>query len=331
MAMLIHHSSCQIYNNDLKVYSNFVFVSDSNKNVTEVYNENDPNMTNILLHTKDALLTTTVSIDPRTNISYPVYSYNGILFDNIYDEKWTSFDDYGIVITTMGSSIDSYYRRKFGVSNNNPIYYNIVNSNGDPETDRNVYLLIWNEPNTINTIGYTYPVTMSTFDISCFTENTLIFTEDGYVPVEKLVPETYLPTFSSGLKKVVSVGKREVVGTENEKVVLYNYTTTGLTITGKHSILVDSLSSIQKEKIPEVIGCLKQTEGKWLLPACLDDRCVSLQKFGCVSLYHIVLESENDCDNYGILANGQWVESCSKYDFDNYSKMNQINKNVKTE
>lgn len=324
-------SSCQIYNSDLKVYSNFIIVIDSNKNVIEVYDESDPNMRNILLQTKDAMMTTVVTFDPTTNISYPVYSYNGILFDNIYNEKWSSFDDYGIVITTMGSIIDSYYRGLFGVSNNNPIYYNIVNSNGDPERDKNIYLLIWNEPNTTNTKEYTYPVSLTPFDVSCFTENTLIFTEDGYVSVENLVPETYLPTFSSGLKKVVSVGKRGVVGSENERVVLYNYPSTGLTITGKHSILVDSISSIQKEKIPEVIGCLKQTEGKWLLPACLDDRCISLQTSGYVSLYHIVLENENDCDNYGILANGQWVESCSKYDFDNYSKMNQINKNVKTD
>jgi hypothetical protein len=330
MATLIR-SSCQIYNSDLKVYSNFIIVIDSNKNVIEVYDESDPNMTNILLDTKDAVLTTIVSIDPITNISYPVYSYNGILFDNVYDEKWTSFDDYGIVITTMGNSVDSYYRGLYGVPNNNPIYYNIVNSNGDPETDRYIYALLWNEPNTSDTKGYTYPVTLSSFGISCFTENTIIFTEDGYVPIEDLVPGTYLPTFSSGVKKVEIVGKRSVVGTEHEKVILYNYPNTGLTITGKHSILVDSLSSIQKEKIPGVIGSLKQTDGKWLLPACLDDRCVTLQRLGCVSLYHIVLENENDCDNYGILANGQWVESCSKYDFDNYSKMNQINRNVKTD
>jgi len=322
-------SSCQIYNTDLNVYSNFIMLIDSNKNVTEVYDESDATMTNILLQTKNAVKTTTTSIDPITNIPYPVYSYNGILFDNIYNDKWTSFDDYGIVIKTMGPTIDEYYRKKFELTNTNPIYYNIVNSNGDPETDTHVYALIWNEPNTFITKGSTFPVSISTFDISCFTEDTLIFTEDGYVAVQDLLPETYLPTFSSGLKRVICVGKRSVVANKDEPILLYKYPITGLTITGKHSILIDNLSSIQKEKIPEVIGSLKQTEGKWLLPACLDERCLSLQICEYISLYHIVLENENDCDNYGILANGQWVESCSKYDFDNYSKMNQINMNVK--
>jgi hypothetical protein len=94
----------------------------------------------------------------------------------------------------------------------------------------------------------------------------------------------------------------------------------GLKITGKHSVLVDELTEEQKEQIPSIIGELQQTEGKWLLPACLDPEATELSLYGVVEVYHLVLENDDDDANYGILSHGKWVETCSKNNFDKYVK-----------
>ena len=129
-------------------------------------------------------------------------------------------------------------------------------------------------------------------------------------------------TFTSGYKRVVSLGQR-VANANSFK--MYGYYDCGLEITGKHSLLVDELTEEQLEQIPFITGKVKQTEGKWLLPSCLDDNSVKLSLYGDVNLYHLVLEHEDDDSNYGILANGKkWVESCSKMILLNFLKWKKL-------
>ena len=165
-------------------------------------------------------------------------------------------------------------------------------------------------------------MTVTPLNVSCFAENTKIMTTLGPVVIKDLAVGSVVPTLTSGNKTVVSVGKRVIKGYSFQ---MYGYVDCGLEVTGKHSVLVDELSEEQIEQIPSIIGSLKQTEGKWLLPACLDDNTYRVSLYGEIPLYHVVLENEDDSANYGILANGMWVESCSKNDFDNFSQMDEIN------
>lgn len=66
-------------------------------------------------------------------------------------------------------------------------------------------------------------------------------------------------------------------------------------------------------------------EGKYALPVWLDNKAQFVLSDDEVSLYHIVLESEEEREAYGVCANGVWVESCSAFDFHKYSGMTPIN------
>lgn len=61
-------------------------------------------------------------------------------------------------------------------------------------------------------------------------------------------------------------------------------------------------------------------EGNYALPVWLDNKAQFVSVDDEVSLYHIVLESEEEREAYGV-----WVESCSAFDFHKYSGMTPIN------
>jgi hypothetical protein len=85
-----------------------------------------------------------------------------------------------------------------------------------------------------------------------------------------------------------------------------------LIITGCHSILVESLTANQKEKIKQLVKDCYITDGKLRLLACVDDKAEVYDKKGEFNIWHIALENENYYMNYGIYANGLLVETCSK-------------------
>jgi hypothetical protein len=87
-----------------------------------------------------------------------------------------------------------------------------------------------------------------------------------------------------------------------------------LILTGAHSILVDELTQLEKIKSILSLGNIFKTDDKYRLPACIDDKPVPVEP-GVYTIYHLVLENDNEYTNYGIYANGILVESCSKYDF----------------
>jgi hypothetical protein len=99
-----------------------------------------------------------------------------------------------------------------------------------------------------------------------------------------------------------------------------------LIITGCHSILVDNFrNEEQKEKTIEVNnGRLCVTDGKYRLPACVDDRTTVYETPGNYTIYHLALENQDYYMNYGIYANGLLVETCSKRYLKELSNMELI-------
>lgn len=66
-----------------------------------------------------------------------------------------------------------------------------------------------------------------------------------------------------------------------------------------------------KRKTIKVNGKVYITEGKYRLPACVDERTQVYEHPGMYTIYHLELENEEPTMNYGIYANGLLVESCS--------------------
>ena len=170
----------------------------------------------------------------------------------------------------------------------------------------------------------------------CFLEGSKILAlVDGkeiYVPIEKLQKGDLVKTSRNGYKKVELIGKGTIVNSGNNERIedrLYKCSTNNypeltedLCITGFHSILVDTLTDIQRKKTVEHMGHIFVTDNKYRLIACIDERAEPWSKEGEFTIWHVALENEDKRMNYGIYANGGLlVESCSLNYLKNYSNM----------
>jgi hypothetical protein len=135
-------------------------------------------------------------------------------------------------------------------------------------------------------------------NISSLKEGDLVKTlYDGYKPITRILKQVNhsVPTF---------------IYYKNQFPELFQ----DLIITGSHSILVDEITDNQREEIEKMLGQIFVTDKKYRLPVCLDSRALKIQNHDEINLYHIVLENDNEQNNYGIYANGLLVESISLYD-----------------
>ena len=173
--------------------------------------------------------------------------------------------------------------------------------------------------------------------VPCFKADTKILTQEGYKPIQELRKGDLIKTLRDGYKPIVLIGKRDIYHyqynnatidvAENENSLyrcsLQNYPELfeELIITGTHSILVDDLTALQREKTIKVLSKIYVTDDKYRLPACVDERATIYEKSGTYTIYHLALEHENYYMNYGIYANGLIVETCSKRYLKEYSGM----------
>jgi len=190
---------------------------------------------------------------------------------------------------------------------------------------------IWSYRKTNGVTDMTLPFELFALDLTttpvglsfvCFNKDTKILTNMGYIPIQDLRPGELIKTSLDGYKAINMIGCREICNTicdERIKDKLYvcspdKYETVfeDLIITGCHSILVDNVSEIKKENIIKTLGRIYETDRKYRLPACVDERAQPYEIEGSFTIYHIALENENYYSNYGIYANGLLVESCSK-------------------
>ena len=167
--------------------------------------------------------------------------------------------------------------------------------------------------------------------IPCFLQGTqilcLVDGEDVNVPIEKLKPGALVKTSRDGYKAVKLIGKGQIKnpGTaERTQNRLYKCRTQNypdlqkdLFITGCHSILVDNLTDVQREKG----GKVYVTDKKYRLMACVDERAEPWTQEGTYTIWHVALENADERMNYGIYAEGLLVESCSINFLKNHSNM----------
>lgn len=232
----------------------------------------------------------------------------------------------GSTITTYnlgGSYSTQGALQQFAQLNGSSFYVASGLYTGTPSTDLGS-ILLYGESNTGNVV--------------CFGENSKILcfnpekSIDEYVSIKNIGKGTLVKTLFNGYKPVFMMGKSTVQNVGNDSRIkdrLYkcskkNYPEMldeDLIITGAHSILVDSLTDEQREKIKEEFKKIYVTDKKYRLFTFLDPRAEPYQVEGEFSVFHMALESEHYDINYGIYANGLVVETCSQKYLKEISKM----------
>jgi hypothetical protein len=159
--------------------------------------------------------------------------------------------------------------------------------------------------------------------IPCFNKYTKILTNNGYIPIQflkkgdlvKTLKHYFVPIHSIGFSEMDHRSQPEKIKNQLYKCSSDKYPEIfeDLIITGCHSILVnDFISDEQKKNAIKVNnGDIYVTDGRFRLPACVDDRTSVYEKPGNYTIYHLALENEDIYMNYGVYANGLLVESCS--------------------
>jgi len=263
-------------------------------------------------------------------ISSDVYKINNITYSNMYVIGSGTVYGYtgGILLSSLGSTVYTKSINKAMLENGpfatvhyavgDAIYYNIGEGS------------FYDMTVGTNSYGFRIDFNFVVIDnVSCFCKGTQILCADGTTQsIELLTPGTLVETLTQGPKKITIVGERTIEGFNNRSNVkdrIYGYPDSSLQITGKHCVLVDELTELQEQRVERLFGFVKTIEGKFALPVWLDTNAQIVSCENDVSLYHIVLESEEEREAYGVCADGKWVESCSAFDFQNYSGMTSIN------
>ena len=166
---------------------------------------------------------------------------------------------------------------------------------------------------------YLYPYTGG--GAPCFLEGSqilcLVDEKETYLPIEQMRKGTLVKTLNSGYKMVHIIGKRDIPNFDDSNRIkdrLYKLTSTqypdltsDLYLTGCHSTLVDSLTEEQKDEIKKMLGVVCVTEGKYRLPASVDQKAEPWQSKGTYTVWHFALDDQDPLINFGVYANGGLV------------------------
>ncbi len=237
---------------------------------------------------------------------------------------------YGTTSSGTGAAADGVI---YSINTDGTGYTELYNFQGSP-TDGNTpssTLLIYNKHfyGNTNTGGSADSGALFSFpfpSVPCFLEGTRILCSvngvEAYIPVEHMKPGSMVRTGRDGYKKVELIGKKKIHNgdsCERDENQLYKcskdvYTelVEDLVITGWHSLLVDELSAVHRQKTLDLFGRVFVTDKKYRLLASIDERAVPLGFKGEFTIWHFALENEDKRMNYGVYANGGLlVETCS--------------------
>ena len=166
--------------------------------------------------------------------------------------------------------------------------------------------------------GYTISDFVLTVSVPCFLEGTLILCkingEEVYAPIQDIAIGTEIKAYANGFKKLCN--KTKILfsnNPDNRQKALYKSKTNSLYITGNHCLLVNKPTP----KMLDDMGLQKVWKSKSF--EIVKDKKIYV-------LYHLVLESDDDLQSYGIWASGQntiinggvLCESMSKYAYNLY-------------
>lgn len=181
----------------------------------------------------------------------------------------------------------------------------------------------------------------------CYNKGTKILclndeNNEEYILIENIRKGQLVKTYKEGYKKVELIGSNTFINdpTNYEKCMYLLPKTYSdlliddLIVTGKHSILVDSVLIESNELIKQmriVQGNIQLIHDKQLLMAACSNAFIQLQDNNEYTYYHLTLENDTDTDTntdtntninkkYGIWANGILSETTTITEFNNYFK-----------
>jgi hypothetical protein len=158
----------------------------------------------------------------------------------------------------------------------------------------------------------------------CFKADTKIYTDKGYRRIQDLRKGDLVKTSSNKFVPIFGIGTRDMyhpASTERIPEQLYLCSQDqfpevfeDLVVTGYHAILKPSFANKEEEEKTKEIydGKICITEYLYRIPACVESRTKVYETPGTYPIYHLALENDDYYMNYGINANGLWVETCSK-------------------
>jgi hypothetical protein len=150
--------------------------------------------------------------------------------------------------------------------------------------------------------------------ITCFCKGTKITCIDGDKLIEDIKINEQVLTYKHGYKKVIYIQNYKF---KNDTSINQIYKYNDLYLTGGHSFLVDELTENEKIKTLEIWNELKMIDDKYLLLACVNEKCHKIDDQNEYELFHLVLENDNEYSHYGIYSNGILTESLSIHCFIN--------------
>ena len=169
-------------------------------------------------------------------------------------------------------------------------------------------------------------------NVACFSEDAKILCyrneKELYVCIKDIRKGELVKTCAHGYVKVDMIGHSKIhhLFQNDYKNQLYRLTPAkylglfeDLILTGCHSILVKTLTDLQREKTKELLGKIYVTDDHYRLMAGIETKI--LEKEGVYPIWHFALENEDYYKNYGVYANGLLVESSSKRMMKEYSGM----------
>jgi hypothetical protein len=164
----------------------------------------------------------------------------------------------------------------------------------------------------------------------CFNEDTKILClnyllEEEYIPIQDLKNGDFVKTYLHGYRKVDLIHKGVLFNNPNKwNQCMYKMEKTeenglleDLIVTGGHSILVDSISQEEQERLNKLglsdFPVKYKFDDKYLLLASASDHFVQLTDNKKYNYYHLTLENNGDGNQrFGIWANGILTETPSK-------------------
>jgi hypothetical protein len=157
--------------------------------------------------------------------------------------------------------------------------------------------------------------------------------EEEYIAVEKLKRGDLIRTVEHGYKAIELIGNTKIQNPNNQNPskCLYWFRksnikgmTSDLCVTGDHCILHKTNTEEKKARVMEYMQDIYVTERHYRVPAWLDDRAELYTEPGPVTIWHFALENPNIYHNYGVMANGCLVESCSLHYMYKHSNMKMV-------
>lgn len=285
-------------------YFNGYIEVDKNTNIViGIYDSSDLN-TNLLYPPSGSI------IPPNPNtFGFPNYQ-NNVLYDDAYKSIWKQFDNYGLIMNANNNINSSFYNSDYSYYNffsSDPLLNNgsIVgfNSSGPTSIPRQI---------TMNLTAVDPPI--------CFNKDTKILCFENdieiYINIQDIKEGMLVKTYKHGYKKVNKTFKGILRNNPKKplscmyKMKKNNNMIDDLIVTGKHSILVDYLTEINKQNIIKYYGNPRiKIDNKYLILACVSDKFEKIRDNKMYEYYHLSLESNIKNKRYGIYANGILTET----------------------